>query len=159
MDEDDAYVELATPAERQSWDKQNSLMYGGLIAIGVVILQGFLTADPLGTSGKISVVAFAVALPLLAVLIMLGELQASATKVSMTDEIAKGIALSSSLVGVVAAFWHIDWLAGAAVIASGAAGLTVYGAHFSRSRFSRAVTVRSRAEGRGTTPDPDPAAP
>jgi transcriptional regulator with XRE-family HTH domain len=35
---------LATPEEKRRWAKQNNLMYGGLIAISVVILQGFLGA-------------------------------------------------------------------------------------------------------------------
>ncbi|WP_069167734.1 hypothetical protein [Nocardia altamirensis] len=143
MDADD-YEKLATPAEKQTWAKQNNLMYGGLIAVGVVILQGFLTAAPLDVSGMISVVAFAIALPLLAVLIMLGELHKadSGPGPNLTDEVAKGVALLASMTGVVAAFWHIDWLAGVVVLLAGAAGRGVYGAHFNAAAFNRTVLRR-----------------
>jgi hypothetical protein len=131
MDEDVAYAKLATPAEKRRWAKQNNLMYGGLIAISVVILQGFLSASSLGVSGRISVVAFAVALPLLAVLILLGELHPDdPTQSTVSYEITKAVAMVGAITGVVAAFWHIDWLAGVALLAAGAAGLGVYGAHF-----------------------------
>ncbi|GAB2680779.1 hypothetical protein [Nocardia goodfellowii] len=149
MREDDAYAESATPAERQSWAKQNNRMYGGLIAIGVVILQGFLTAHPLGTSAQISVIAFAVALPLLAVLILLGELHGSdqAGQANATDEAVKAIAMLASITGVIAAFWHIDWVAGVAVLITGALALGVYGSHFSGSRLGQSTLHRFRRGG------------
>lgn len=142
------YTKLATPAEKKKYAKQNSLMYGGLIAVGVVILQGFLTASPLGVSGRISMIAFAISLPLLAVLLMLDEWQSGeqAPSPSMTDDAAKAIALLSSLVGVVAAFWHIDWSAGVAVIAAGVVALGVYGTHFSSTSFSQAVLRRNQQQ-------------
>ncbi|WP_194818277.1 hypothetical protein [Nocardia sp. XZ_19_385] len=151
MREDDAYSEFATPAERQSWAKQNNLMYGGLIAIGVVILQGFLTAHPLGTSARISVIAFAIALPLLAVLILLGELRSgdSPAPSNATDEAVKGLAMLASIIGVIAAFWHIDWVAGVAILVTGALALGVYGSHFSGSRFGQ-VANRFRRSGNNT---------
>ncbi|MFI7667198.1 hypothetical protein [Nocardia sp. NPDC049526] len=146
MHDDVDYTKLATPAEKKKYAKQNSLMYGGLIAIGVVILQGFLTASPLGVSGRISMIAFAISLPLLAVLLMLDEWQSGeqAPSPSMTDDAAKAIALLSSLVGVVAAFWHIDWSAGVAVIAAGVVALGVYGTHFSSTSFTQAVLRRNQ---------------
>jgi hypothetical protein len=51
----------------QEWIRQNSLIYGALIAIGVYMVQPFLTAPSLDLSARICVVAFAVAIPLLAV--------------------------------------------------------------------------------------------
>jgi hypothetical protein len=147
MNEDDAYEKLATPAEKRRWAKQNNLMYGGLIAISVVILQGFLSTPSIGVSGKISVVAFAIALPLLAVLILLGELHpGDPTPSNVTYEITKAVAMVGSVTGVVAAFWHIDWLAGVAIFAAGAAGLGVYSAHFNGSRFGQAA-LRRKADG------------
>lgn len=148
MHEDEDYEKPATPTELTKGAKQNTLRYGGLIAIGVVILQGFLTADPLTVSGKISVVAFAISLPLLAVLIMLDELQSAdkAVSRSITDETAKGLALLSSLIGVIAAFWRIDWFAGVAVIAAGIVALGVYGAHFSGSTFTQAALRRRQRQ-------------
>ncbi|MFI6365324.1 hypothetical protein ACIBG0_21505 [Nocardia sp. NPDC050630] len=156
MHDDVDYTKLVSPAEKKKLAKQNSLMYGGLIAIGVVILQGFLTASPLGTSGRISMIAFAISLPLLAVLLMLDEWQSGeqAPSPSMTDEAAKAIALLSSLVGVVAAFWHIDWSAGVAVIAAGVVALGVYGTHFSSTSFSQAVLRRNQQRAAATQATP-----
>jgi hypothetical protein len=34
------------PAQEQEWLRQNNLIYGGLIGIGVVLVQPFLTAVP-----------------------------------------------------------------------------------------------------------------
>jgi hypothetical protein len=54
------------PAQVQEWLRQNNLIYGGLIGIGVVMIQPFFTAGTLDLSAKICVVAFSVAIPLLA---------------------------------------------------------------------------------------------
>ncbi|MEV0293628.1 hypothetical protein [Nocardia sp. NPDC050710] len=147
---------VATPAERQTWATRNNLVYGGLIAIGVVILQGFLTADALGVSGKISVIGFAIALPLLAVLIMIGELHGEqAAAPNLTDEAARVVALLSSVAGVIAAFWHIDWVAGVVVLIAGILGLGVYGSHFTGARFGQVARRRTRPAG----PLPGPGGP
>lgn len=144
MTEGDDYTDLATPDERQSWVKQNKLMYGGLIAIGVVILQGFLTAE-LDIPGKISVVAFAIALPLLAVLIMIAELPGS-DKPTKRDEFIKGVALLSSITGVVAAFWHIAWFAGTAILVAGALGLGTYSSKFTNTTLTQRALRRARRQ-------------
>lgn len=144
MAEEEPFDKLATPAEQKKWARQNSLMYGGLIAVGVVVLQGFLTAPDLGAAGLIAVLGFAIALPLLSVLIMLGELEPAggALKVTMTDDVAKGLALLSSLTGVVASFWYIDWVAGVVVLAAGVLATLIYGAHFSSSTIGQAYLRR-----------------
>lgn len=54
------------PTLVQEWLRQNNLIYGGLIAIGVYMVQPFLTAGSLDLSARICVVAFSVAIPLLA---------------------------------------------------------------------------------------------
>jgi hypothetical protein len=51
------------PAQEQEWLRQNNLIYGGLIGIGVVLVQPFLTAASLDLSATICVVAFSVAIP------------------------------------------------------------------------------------------------
>jgi hypothetical protein len=52
--------------QEQEWLRQLSLIYGGLILIGVYLVQPFLTAASLDLSAKVCVVAFSVAIPLLA---------------------------------------------------------------------------------------------
>jgi len=54
----------------QEWLRQTNLIYGGLIAIGVYMVQPFLTAASLDLSAKVCAVAFSVAIPLLAALVM-----------------------------------------------------------------------------------------
>jgi hypothetical protein len=53
--------------------RQNNLIYGGLIAIGAVMVQPFLLAAALDLPARICVVAFAVAIPLLAALALLNR--------------------------------------------------------------------------------------
>ena len=64
------------PALEQEWIRQNNLSYGGLIAIGVFMAQPFLTAVPLDVADKICILAFAVAIPLLAALMLLNRQEA-----------------------------------------------------------------------------------
>jgi hypothetical protein len=48
------------PELEQEWLRQNNLIYGCLIGIGVVLVQPFLTAPSLDLSATICVVAFSV---------------------------------------------------------------------------------------------------
>ena len=41
------------PAQEQEWLRQNNLIYGGLVGIGVVLVQPFLTAASLDLSATI----------------------------------------------------------------------------------------------------------
>jgi hypothetical protein len=54
------------------------LIYGGLIGIGVVLVQPFLTAASLDPSATICVVAFSVTIPLLAALVLVTARRCSA---------------------------------------------------------------------------------
>jgi hypothetical protein len=112
----------------REWLRQTNLIYGGLIGVGVVIVQPFLTATTLDQPATISVVAFALAIPLLAALLMLNEEEAfrrRATRSRFID-IAKAVAQLCAFVGVVAAFWHILWIAGVGILAAAVVGLAVH---------------------------------
>src|SRR5690348_11383194 len=61
------------PEQQREWIRQNSAIYGGLIAIGVVLVQQFLTATGLDWPAKICVLAFSVAIPLLAALVLVNR--------------------------------------------------------------------------------------
>jgi hypothetical protein len=97
----------------REWIRQNNLIYGGLIGIGVVMVQPFLTAASLDLSAKICVVAFSVAIPLLAALVLVNWEEAFRRRVtkSVSVEIARVVAQLCAFVGVVAGFWHILWIA------------------------------------------------
>ena len=64
------------PEQVQEWLRQNNLIYGGLIGIGVVMVQPFLTASSLDLSAKICVVAISAAIPLLAALVLVNRQEA-----------------------------------------------------------------------------------
>lgn len=86
--------------------------FGGLIAITLIIAQGFFTAAPLDTAQFISVIAFAVALPFL-VCILLFSYDTEAQKV-YTDfhNVIGSTAVIIDVIGITSAFWHISWIVG-----------------------------------------------
>jgi hypothetical protein len=117
----------------REWLRQSNLIYGGLIGIGVVIIQPFLTATSLDLPARVSVVAFSVAIPILAALLLLNEEEAfrrRATNSRFVD-VAKAAAQLCAFVGVVAAFWNIQWIAGAGILAAAVVGLAVHSVGFS----------------------------
>jgi hypothetical protein len=61
------------PELQQEWIRQDNLAYGGLIAIGIVLVQPFVAGASLDISGAICAVAFAIAIPLLAALVLVNR--------------------------------------------------------------------------------------
>ena len=61
------------PEQQREWIRQNNVIYGGLIAVGLVLVQPFLTATTLDRSAEICVVAFSAAIPLLAALVLVNH--------------------------------------------------------------------------------------
>jgi hypothetical protein len=122
------------PAQEQEWLRQNNLIYGGLIGIGVVLVQPFLTAASLDRSATICVVAFSMAIPLLAALVLVNRQEVFRRRLTkaVTVEVARVVAQLCAATGVVAGFWHIRWIAGAAVLASGLVGIGVHSAGYVR---------------------------
>jgi len=129
-----ARIQQATqePEQQREWIRQNNMIYGGLIAIGLILVQPFLTVTALDWSAKICVVAFSIAIPLLAALILINRQEDFRRRptVSLVVRVAQSIALLLASVGVAAGFWHIMWLAGATVIASGFVALMVHSAGY-----------------------------
>jgi hypothetical protein len=113
---------------------QRRLIYGGLILIGLYWVQPFLTASSLDTSAKVSIIAFAVAIPLLAALAMVNRQEAFRRRRtrSVTVTIAHAVALLAALVGIVAGFWHITWIAGVTFLAAGVVAVGIHSAGFWR---------------------------
>ncbi len=132
MEEDMKELEalLEDPRHEQEWIRQNNLIYGGLIGVGVVMVQPFLATPSPELPAKVCVLAFAVAIPLLAALILLTEQEAFERRASRSrlTNVAKVVAQMLGFVGVVAGFWHIWWIAGLGVVVSGAVGLAVHSA-------------------------------
>jgi hypothetical protein len=122
------------PELEQELVRQNSLGYGGLIAIGVVMVQPFLTAAPVDLSARICIVAFSVAIPLLAALVLVNRQEVfrrRRTK-SVLVSITQVVAQLCAFVGVAAGFWHILWIAGVGILAAGLAAVAVQSAGYTR---------------------------
>jgi hypothetical protein len=119
------------PELKEEWLRQDNRIYGGLIAIGIVFVQALLPY-PLDTSAMTCVLAFAVALPLLAALIMVNQQEQFRRRRTSSRIVtgAKAIAQGAAFLGLVAGFWHADWVAGAVVLGSSLMALGIHSAGF-----------------------------
>ncbi|WP_157245932.1 hypothetical protein [Nonomuraea typhae] len=117
---------------KENWLDQDNLIYGGFIAIGIVLVQPFLTVSDLDAAALVCVLSFSVAIPLLAVLTMINQLRKTHQFLGSTPLInfAKGLGQAASVVGVVAAFWHMSWIAGVVLLVSGGFAVIAYGGYF-----------------------------
>lgn len=114
--------------------RQLGLIYGGLILIGVYMVQPFLTASSLDASATISIVAFAVAIPFLAALVMVNRQEAFRGRrtPSVTVTVAQVVGQAAAFVGIVAGFWHITWIAGVTFLVAGLVAALIHSAGFWR---------------------------
>jgi hypothetical protein len=130
------------PELPKEWIRQFNWSYAGLLGIGAVMVQPFLAADSLEVSATVSVVAFSVAIPLLAALLMVSWQESFRGRMtdSRTVTAARPIAQMAALVGVVAGFWHIHWLAGVGLLASTLVAIGVHSAGWSRLELSQEAT-------------------
>jgi hypothetical protein len=103
-----------------------------LVGVGVVFVQPFLTAEPADLTAKVCVVAFAVALPLLATLILLNRQEAFRKKFAASRLVAMTqiVGPVSAFVGTVAGLWHVLWIAGIATLSLGVFGVVVHAMGF-----------------------------
>jgi Na+(H+)/acetate symporter ActP len=122
------------PELQQEWIRQDNLAYGGLIAIGIVLVQPFVAGASLDTSGMICAVAFAIAIPLLAALVLVNRQETFRRRrtSSRIVAVARATAQASAFVGVVAGFWHIHWIAGVGVLVSALVAIGVQSAGITR---------------------------
>jgi hypothetical protein len=113
---------------------QLGLIYGGLILIGVYMVQPFLTAPSLDVSATISIIALSVAIPLLAALVMVNRQEAFRGRrtSSVTVTIAQVVAQLAAFVGIVAGFWHITWIAGVTFLVAGLVAMLIHSAGYWR---------------------------
>jgi hypothetical protein len=137
-------------AQEEEWRRQNRLSYVGLIGLGLVMVQPFLTAASLDLSAKVCVVAFSVAIPLLAALLMVNQQEdfRGRTTDSVVVSVAKAIAQLCAFIGLVAGFWHILWIAGVGVGAAALVGMGVHSAGYVRLERDQWLTPEE-AEGPG----------
>jgi hypothetical protein len=89
------------------------LIYGGLIIVGVYMVQPFLVAPSLDTSAEVFVIAFAVAISVLAAAHhgqSAGGFPRLANDLRHRQSRSRDRA-AGAFVGIVAGFWHITWVA------------------------------------------------
>jgi hypothetical protein len=133
------------PELQQEWIRQDNLAYGGLIAIGIVLVQPFVAGASLDTSGMICAVAFAIAIPLLAALVLVNQQETFRRRrtSSRIVAVARATAQASAFVGVVAGFWHIHWIAGVGVLASAFVAVGVQSAGITRLELGERPASRA----------------
>jgi hypothetical protein len=114
--------------------RQLGVIYGGLIGVAVVMVQPFLVATKLDASARVSIIAFAVAIPLLAALVLVNrqEVFRGRRTPSMIATVAQAIAQMAAFIGIVAGFWHITWVAGVTFLVAGVVAMGVHSAGFWR---------------------------
>jgi hypothetical protein len=114
--------------------RQLGVIYGGLIGVAVVMVQPFLVAPSLDASARVSIIAFAVAIPLLAALVLVNrqEVYRGRRTPSVIATVAQSVAQTAAFVGIVAGFWHIMWVAGVTLLVAGVVAMGVHSAGFWR---------------------------
>lgn len=122
------------PELQEEWVRQDNLIHGGLMAIGIVMVQPFLSMESLDPSATTCVIAWAVAIPLLAALLMVNRQETFRRRRtdSRTVAAARAVTLLAACVGLVAGFWHIHWIAGVVVLTSALVATGVHSAGFIR---------------------------
>jgi hypothetical protein len=129
---DDSAREQAHTAEEAV--RQQGVIYGGLIGIAVLMVQPFLTARSLDASAKVCVIAFSVAIPLLAALVMVNRQEVFRRRQtrSVIATIARVVAQMAAFTAIVAGFWHISWVAGVSFLVAGLLAAGVHSAGYWR---------------------------
>jgi hypothetical protein len=140
----------ADRGQEQEWLRESDLINGGLIIIGVYLVQPFLTAASLDFLARICVVAFSVAIPLLAALVLVNRRELSQQRATRSRLVVwtRVVAQNLAFVGVVAGFWHISWIAGVGMLVSGLAAVAVHAAGYLGLKRDQAPTAQeARAPG------------
>ncbi len=113
---------------QEEWIRQSSAILAGLIGISVVIVQALIANKASDPPAVISILAFAIALPMMGALVMINVALARHRYASFPGYLTFAYLLGecSAAVGVVAAFWHVSWVAGLLIMVSSLIGLGTY---------------------------------
>jgi hypothetical protein len=122
----------ADPGQDQEWLRESDLINGGLVIIGVYLVQPLLTAASLDLPARTCVVAFSVAIPLLAALVLVNRRELSRHRATRSRLVVwtRVAAQNLAFVGVVAGFWHVWWVAGVGMLAGGLVAVAVHAAGY-----------------------------
>lgn len=116
---------------QEEYLRETRAILAGLIGISVVIVQALIAINATDPAAVIALVAFAIALPMMGALVMLilvlGRYHYASYPPYFTFAYVMGE--GGAVVGVVAAFWHVSWVAGALIVVSGLVGMGIYFAY------------------------------
>ncbi|HEX2646750.1 MAG TPA: hypothetical protein VHO95_05955 [Candidatus Dormibacteraeota bacterium] len=113
---------------RPEWIRTEAVINAGMIVVGIYVVQTLLGTNYADVAARISIVAWAIAIPLLAALGLLNVAQETYRYASypLYLLVARGLAQGGAAVGIVSAFWHIWMPAGIVLVASAVVALGLY---------------------------------
>lgn len=127
MSDDNTTQSAKKQDDNLSHPEYEMLLAGGLAGIGLVIIQAFIPLGMIDVPVSISILAFALSIPLL------GAYTLSVTTLSKYSErkvanILFWPGVIGAGVGITTAFWHASWIAGVTFLASSifATAVTTY---------------------------------
>jgi len=137
----DRFGRYEIPQELLRFD---TLMDVALIVLGVYILQAFISTGATDAAARVSIVAWVLAIPLLAFLVLLNRVQEAFryTSIPWYLVLARGLASGAAVAGFGAAGWHLWMPASLVLIASGLGGLFLYRAYQARLERDNAEPAR-----------------
>ena len=114
-----------------AWIRESNAILGGLIGISVIIVQALLSSKVTDPPALIAILAFAIALPVMGTLVMLNVVLSRYRYISVPGYFTLAYVLGegSAAVGVIAAFWHLSWIAGLLIVMSSLVGMGIYFAY------------------------------
>ena len=136
------------PAQIREWLQQANLTYSALIAGGVLVVQPFLTAPSLDLAALMQrrLVLGGHSASRGVILVNREEILRGRRTRSMLVTIGQSVAYAGAFTGLVAAFWHIVWFAGVAVMVSGLVAIGIHSAGYTRLALDGGISPE-RTEG------------
>jgi hypothetical protein len=131
----------ASAAQEQEWLRQLSLIYSGLIVIGVYLVAPLLTAASLDLSAKDCVVAFSLAISLLAALVIVNrqEVLRRCATTSVLATIARVVAQTTPSLAWSPASGTLPGSLEWGMLAGGLVGVAVHSAGYARLERDQAI--------------------
>ena len=107
----------------------SNLILGGLVAISLIIFQDLISSSNLDIPTRVSIIAFAIAIPMIVFSLLIRQVPRSETRNGKTYNsmnIVTLIGIISDIVGVTATFFHVMLAAGIVFLISGFVGFSIY---------------------------------
>lgn len=121
---------------RDLYNKQQNMIAAGLVAINLLILQAFIPLDHIDLAIMISIITFAISIPMLVFGALINEIFNTLEQlpVSKGYRFIWNIGLIASVVGIIAAFSHMLFIAGIIIFISGFIGFVVFAGYDAKAK-------------------------